>query len=490
MVRKIMTAITLAAMCMALAVRAQAADDESAQSDFFREGTSARSFGLGSAFVGLADDVNAVYWNPAGLANLKAPQILTTKTKLDFFDSDVQAISAAAPYGKGVWGINYVYSSTDIPLFGPNPSEPARLDYPLGIASERYTGLSLGYGMQWKRNLALGVNFKSMKYTLFGNSSSGTGFDVAALMKTSYLNGAMLGVNLQNVGGVKLGAMDKVPFNVEVGISKKYSGDKLVVALGYDSNYLGTSAMSAGAEYKIAEHFTARAGVRDKKLAYGFSVNVDSFSLDYALNSGSSGSNESETNKLSITYFFTPGAPKPPATSSKPAEKKMEPPATTAKKEEKKEPTAEEKAAEKKKADEKAAADKKKAEEKAAADKKKAEEKAAADKKKAEEKAAADKKKAEEKAAADKKKAEEEAAAQKAATDKQTINVVNDTGAEGQPQVVLPSIYELLGETGPGSAPNAAPTVYLPPERVPEPQRYPVEQGQFGLSNEYDGQLP
>ena len=32
----------------------------------------ARPFSMGGAFVGLADDINAVYWNPAGLAKISA----------------------------------------------------------------------------------------------------------------------------------------------------------------------------------------------------------------------------------------------------------------------------------------------------------------------------------------------------------------------------------------------------------------------------------
>lgn len=38
-------------------------------------GTGARAIGLGGAFTALADDVSASYWNPAGLATLKASEI-------------------------------------------------------------------------------------------------------------------------------------------------------------------------------------------------------------------------------------------------------------------------------------------------------------------------------------------------------------------------------------------------------------------------------
>src|SRR5689334_3253054 len=43
--------------------------------EFLRIGAGARALGMGSAFVGLADDGTAAYWNPAGLATLPDRQI-------------------------------------------------------------------------------------------------------------------------------------------------------------------------------------------------------------------------------------------------------------------------------------------------------------------------------------------------------------------------------------------------------------------------------
>src|SRR5687767_8190011 len=38
-------------------------------------GLGARAIGMGGAFIGLADDWTAIYWNPAGLSRLKGTQI-------------------------------------------------------------------------------------------------------------------------------------------------------------------------------------------------------------------------------------------------------------------------------------------------------------------------------------------------------------------------------------------------------------------------------
>src|SRR5690348_6057370 len=45
---------------------------------FERPGMGARAESMGGAFVGLADDWTAIYWNPAGLASLKGTGIGTS----------------------------------------------------------------------------------------------------------------------------------------------------------------------------------------------------------------------------------------------------------------------------------------------------------------------------------------------------------------------------------------------------------------------------
>jgi hypothetical protein len=43
---------------------------------------SARSLGMGNSFVAVADDINSIYSNPAGLGNLKSWEVLTSYSKL------------------------------------------------------------------------------------------------------------------------------------------------------------------------------------------------------------------------------------------------------------------------------------------------------------------------------------------------------------------------------------------------------------------------
>src|SRR3989339_443256 len=78
--------------------------------DPVRLGVGARPLGLGKAYIGLADDVNAIFMNPAGLAQLKQWQITSLQGK---FVNEVNylTVGLAVPVQQGVFGIGYLGSN-------------------------------------------------------------------------------------------------------------------------------------------------------------------------------------------------------------------------------------------------------------------------------------------------------------------------------------------------------------------------------------------
>ena len=284
--------ITIALILSLVSARYAAADD--AQSDFFREGTTAKAFSTGYTGVSNCNDVSATYWNPAGLAKVTETQFLTTKTTQEFFDSDVQSFSVAAPLGDTVsMGFSYVRSSTDFPITGIDGTTGRVII--TGYSSDKYTGTALALGGKLSENVFVGVNIKNMKHKLYNSSESGTGYDIGFLGQWENFRA---GMNLQNIGDVNLGT-DKVPFNVRLGISGDLAEERLTLALSYDTDYLGESGLGVGADFKVADQFSARLGSYDGDFAYGFGVNIENFSIDYALTSGSG---VNETNKFTLSY--------------------------------------------------------------------------------------------------------------------------------------------------------------------------------------------
>lgn len=75
----------------------------------------ARVLGLGKAYVGEADDANAILMNPAGLAQLREWQITSLSTKLQE-NVNFQQVGLALPTKIGVLGLSYTGGSSDFSL--------------------------------------------------------------------------------------------------------------------------------------------------------------------------------------------------------------------------------------------------------------------------------------------------------------------------------------------------------------------------------------
>lgn len=71
---------------------------------FLRIGASARPTGMGEAFAGIADDANAVYYNPAGIAFLERPE-LTAMHAQWFLDMNYEYGAFAFPTEYGAFGV-------------------------------------------------------------------------------------------------------------------------------------------------------------------------------------------------------------------------------------------------------------------------------------------------------------------------------------------------------------------------------------------------
>src|ERR1039458_1672672 len=81
--------------------------------EFLKIGPGARAVGMGEAFTGVADDVDAIYWNPAGLGTLKHAEI--TGMHMQYFQS-IQYEFAAFAYpttDRGSWGFAVTNLHTD-----------------------------------------------------------------------------------------------------------------------------------------------------------------------------------------------------------------------------------------------------------------------------------------------------------------------------------------------------------------------------------------
>lgn len=198
----------------------------------------ARSAGMGEAFVGVANDASAVFWNPAGLAYQEGRQItfmhanwLPGLTSDIFYEFLAYRMSIE---GVGTIGFNVVYLDL---------GEQTRTDEQ-GNEMEKFSSneyaISASYGATVTDNLAMGVTLRFIRSNLskFGAGSEiGSGqasvfaFDVGLLYTFPFFDQRLTwGMNISNMGPkiayIDEAQADPLPTNLKTGFAYKLINQK------------------------------------------------------------------------------------------------------------------------------------------------------------------------------------------------------------------------------------------------------------------------
>jgi hypothetical protein len=155
----------------------------------------ARALGMGGAFVGLANDASAMYWNPSGIAQLASPEALFTHANW-VADIKFNYGGVAIPIeGLGTVGVNFTALSMD-------EMERTTEDFPEGTGTTFSAG-SYAIGLAYARNLtdwfAIGGNLKYVTEKIWNSSANGFALDLGTLFTTPF-PGLKFGAGIANFG--------------------------------------------------------------------------------------------------------------------------------------------------------------------------------------------------------------------------------------------------------------------------------------------------
>jgi len=289
--------------------------------EFLRVGVGARALGMGSAFVGLADDGTAAYWNPAGLATLTSREI--TAMHAEQFGSIVKYdfLSYTMPLGapgqpKQALAISFIRLGVDdipdtrgLQILDVNGN--GKFDYPedrLIVDESRFVfdsnndvALLFSYARALGQKLSLGGSLKVIHQWL-GDSlrSNGFGLDVGAL----YLgpHGISAGAKLSDATTTQIlwntGTNEFIAPSLRIGAAKTqaFHGRRHVVTaaldvqVGFSDERLSSQAhlgsvtfeFHPGLEYWLERRVALRAGFEAKNFAAGAGFRYRKIGLDYA----------------------------------------------------------------------------------------------------------------------------------------------------------------------------------------------------------------
>lgn len=163
--------------------------------EFLNLGFGARPEAMGNAFTGLADDVNAIAYNPAGLAFLPNQEVSLTDNEYIQNTRQEQMAYALPSQGFGTLGL-----SANLLQVAPFASYDVN-DVPAGniSAQDMALGAAYAYGIG---NLGFGFRGQYLHSTLDSVAASGTSWDAGGLykLKSSETESFSIGAAITNVG--------------------------------------------------------------------------------------------------------------------------------------------------------------------------------------------------------------------------------------------------------------------------------------------------
>lgn len=301
---------------------------------FLELGIGARAMGMGGAFVSIADDGSAFYWNPAGVSLLIRPELFGMYSSLFKSLETHHHLGFTRPiYGGAGVSLNWIrLSVSDIPVY-PEPKgtyaerRAEAKDFftwqELQTAGLALSGIPYDYGnftndafiltlaklykmdvdFGWQyfvfpTEIPIGLNVKFIRQSLFGQTSSGLGFDFGSMFKFGLDD--LLDDN--RLGKVSLAAAVNDIFNTRItwNTQSRHSGNikrswhiggsyfqpitkingKLLFSYALEKKY--DIIHRLGFEYLYHDRLAIRFGLDDQQFTAGVGLQVFIFNFDYA----------------------------------------------------------------------------------------------------------------------------------------------------------------------------------------------------------------
>lgn len=294
-----------------------------AAAQFLKIGVGARAMGMGETFAAVANDVTTLYWNPAGITNLKSISVGVSHSQW-FAEIYHNYAGMVIPLGEDdALGISATSLTT-------GEQEVTTVEQPDGTGIY-YNVNDVAFGLTYARALtdrfSVGLTVKYIQQSAYNESANTVAIDLGTYLRTGFHN-LVIAMCVSNFGGnmqlegrdlIALADINKgisgeynpdarlktepwsLPLNFRVGISMDIVGGKdPLIESGYhrftmavDGNHPNDNneRVNIGGEYSWNETFFVRLGykinydIEDWTFGTGLKINVgdQQVGFDYAL---------------------------------------------------------------------------------------------------------------------------------------------------------------------------------------------------------------
>lgn len=281
MIKIIIRSVMGLALCAALSGFVQAGTgDHGLPGEYLTYDIGARAAGMGGAMTGLADDVSAIFYNPAGLATQNPIQfglqhvILFEDTMFDFLGFSMPIVEIGT-VGLGVVMLNSGGFDIRDDRYRPNPTGFTN--------SMSQMGVCLSYARDLMPALTVGGNIKFAYEDMFGHTGTGVGVDLGGLY--SVIPELQVGLAINNaLSPSVLG--DTYPIIVTLGFGSHLFNDDLLLDADVSKSLADQGIKwDVGGQLDVYEDMVfVRAGLDDEmKVHLGAGGRYMNIGLDYAL---------------------------------------------------------------------------------------------------------------------------------------------------------------------------------------------------------------
>jgi hypothetical protein len=193
-----------------------------AVAQFLKIGVGARAVGMGETFAAVANDVSTLYWNPAGITNLKTVSVGVSHSQW-FADISHEYFALVVPLSTSdVIGVSAIALNT-------GEQEVTTVEQPDGTGIY-YDVSDVAIGLTYSRALtdrfSVGLTVKYIQQTLYNETANTVAVDIGTYLRTGFHN-LVVAMCISNFGGsMQLEGNDLIALiDINGGISGEYNPD-------------------------------------------------------------------------------------------------------------------------------------------------------------------------------------------------------------------------------------------------------------------------
>jgi hypothetical protein len=230
----------------------------------FKMGAGGRAMGTGGAFTGAADDASALFWNPAGISQIKSPFSLEFTNRMNFQNSQfLEFFAVYSDIKYGAFGLGVLSDQTDEIL-----AYDSDFNY-LGKFGAYQRAIIVGYAYNLTP-INIGVSLTSVQAGLDPPQGdvSGNGLTFTLGLMTRLTRNFKIGSIIRPGFSIEYdGAKDETPGNARLGLEFSTGtglaseADSLRFLLDFDQSNKMPMKINGGLELTLFKFLALRGGV-------------------------------------------------------------------------------------------------------------------------------------------------------------------------------------------------------------------------------------